>query len=445
MSDEQQMSINDNNMAASAAAPAYRKPIIAGVAITVGFVATFGAWAAFAPIVSAVIAPGVVRVEGQRKTIQHLEGGIVSEILVRDGERVEQGQVLVRLDDTQPQANLKLLRGRFLVAKALEARLMARRDDLPVINFPKVLRGGDANEIAPILAGQVRIFQARTNALNTETSILNRRIFQLDEEISGLQGQIRSSERQLVLIRDELSVLLELLEKGLTRRDRILVLQRNVAEIEGNQSRLVADVARAGQKITETQLQIDGLRTNLMNDVVQLLSDTRKELFDLAQRMVSLEDILSRTEVQAPLAGTVVDLAVHSIRGVVAPGARLLDIVPKIQSLVVEVKVQPIDIDIVRVELSAEVRFTAFDTSTSTPVEGIVKSVSADRLTDDLTGADYFLARVEVTGELDDALNGAELLPGMQAEVMIQTGERTPLDYLISPVSKSLQRAMREQ
>jgi len=291
----------------------------------------------------------------------------------------------------------------------------------------------------------VRIFQARTTSLSNETEILNRRISQLDEEISGLRGQIESSDRQLVLIRDELEVLTDLFEKGLTRRDRILVLQRNVAEIEGNQSRLVADVARAKQKITETQLQIDGLRSNLLNEVVQLLSDTRKELFDLAQRMVALEDILSRTEVDAPLSGTVVDLAVHSIRGVIAPGAQLLDIVPKIQSLVVEVKVQPIDIDIVRVELPAEVRFTAFDTSTSTPVDGVVKSVSADRLTDDLTGADYFLARIEITGKLDEALGGAELLPGMQAEVMIQTGERTPLDYLISPVSKSLKRAMREQ
>jgi HlyD family type I secretion membrane fusion protein len=439
------MPANDNADMADDVGPAYRAPIIVGFAVVTGFFAVFGAWAVLAPLKSAVIASGLVKVDGQRKTIQHLEGGIVSEILVREGDRVAAGQVLVRLDNTQSRASLKLLHGGHMAAKALEARLIARRDGLTEIDFPDALKKADPNEVDPIMAGQVNIFQARNSSLKSEKEILGQRIAQLGEEISGLRGQIKAEDRQIELITEELKGLKKLFEKGLAKRDRMLALQRNAAAIEGNRSMHIADVARAKQKITETQLLIDGLGTKLMKDVVEELRKTQEKIFEVSQRMVALKDTLTRTDIKAPLSGTVMALKVHSARGVIAPGAPLLDIVPDGGRLVVEVQVQPVDIDIVSVNLPAEIRLTAFDTVDSIPVDGVVRFVSADRLIDEQSGADYFLARVEITGDLDKALGSAALSPGMQAEVMIQTGERTPLNYLLAPITKSLARAMREQ
>lgn len=439
------MPTNDNAAAANDVRPSNRGPIMVGFAVAASFFVAFGAWAALAPLKSAVIAQGLVIVEGQRKTVQHLEGGIVGQILVREGDRVTEGQILIRLDDKQSRASLKLLRGRSLAARVLEARLIARRDGLAKIFFSTTLKAADPNEIGSMMAGQVRIFQARTRSLKTEKRILEQRIAQLGDEITGLEGQIVAGYRQLELIADELKGLNILYEKGLAKRSRILGLKRNIALIEGNQSMHLADVARAGQRITETHLQIDKLSTDLMSDVVQKLRDTQKDIYDLAQRLVALEDVLTRTDIRAPISGTVLALQVHSVRGVVAPGAPLLDIVPNNQRLVVEVQVEPIDIDIVRTDLPAEIRFTAFNTAYSTPVEGVVRSVSADQLTNGRNGASYFLARVEITGSLDEALGGATLFPGMQAEVMIQTGERTPLDYFLAPVTKTFKRALREE
>lgn len=425
--------------------PNLRGMVIVGFAITGAFFGLFGGWAAFAPLESAAIAPGIVSVDTNRKTIQHLEGGIVGEIRVREGAAVKAGQVLIRLDEIQPRASLELLLGRLMAAKALEARLIAERDDESGIEIPdELLSRGDDPKIAKIIHGQSRIFESRNAAINGQVAILGRRQAQLGEEINGLKNQIKAEEKQLALIGEEIADVEGLIRKGLARKPRLLSLKREAAEIEGSKGKNQAAVARSRQQIDETRLRIAELRTNRVNEVVQELREVQTELFDLTERMGAARDVLSRTEIRAPLDGTVVNLRVHTTGGVIAPGEPLLDIVPSDEPLVIEARVDPNDIDIVHPGLFAQVRLSAFSSRTMVPIDGRVVWVSADSLTDERTGQSYYLARVELTGDLAKVLEGASLYPGMAAEVMVVTGARTTLEYLVRPIAQSLNRAFRE-
>ena len=383
--------------------------------------------------------------DGYRKTVQHLEGGIVGEILVREGERVAAGQVVVRLDDTTPKASLELLRGRWLVAGALEARLEAERDGLTQVRFPARLRGrGDDAKARQILAGQTNIFEARRQALASQTAILVQRVAEYGEEIVGIEGQIRAETVQLELIREELADLRTLYDKGFARKPKLLQLQRRAAEIEGSRNLHRAQIARARQSMTEARMRAADLKTGRLNQVVEDLRKAQAELYDLNERLRAARDVLARTEIRAPLAGTVVDLRVHTSGGVIAPGEALLDIVPSGERLVVEAKIDPKDIDVVRPGLEAQVRFTAFNQRHLRPAVGRLTSVSADLLSDEASGESYYLARVELGASQSGADAGVELYPGMQAEVMIVTGARSALDYLLEPLMKSFNRAFRE-
>lgn len=417
-----------------------------GLLVLFLFFGVFGSWAAFAPLDSAAVASGIVSVDTNRKTVQHLEGGIVGAILVRDGDVVEAGQVLIRLDETQARASYDLLYGRWTSAKALEARLLAERDSKDGITFPAELldRGQDA-EVAELISGQINIFEARISALAGQIAILEQRVAQYAEEIKGLEGEIASQDTQLGLIKQEIDDVTTLYEKGLALKPRLLALQRNFAEIEGERNKNRAQIARARQSIGETRLQMNDLKATQTNEVVQELRDVQTELFDLSERLSAARDVLSRTEIRAPLAGTIVGLKMHTTGGVIVPREPLLNIVPSGDSLLIEARVDPADIDIVKVGLPAQVRITAFSQRDTPPIDGKVIAVSADRLTDERTGQDYYLARVELTGDLQKALKGAPLHPGMQAEVMIVTGARTALDYLFKPITQSMNRALREE
>ena len=417
-----------------------------GVAIVAVFFGGLGTWAALAPLDSAAIAPGTVKVDSNRKTIKHLEGGIVGEILVRDGDVVEAGQQLIRLDETRSLATLDLMKGKRIAAAALEARLKAERDGLPAIAFPKwLLDNRSYPTVAETLEGQVNIFRARRQAIEGKTAIQEQRIAQLAEEIKGLRGQIRAEDTQLDLIRTEATDLKILVDKGFARRPRLLALQRQQAEIEGSRSRNWAAIARAQQSIGETRIQISDLRTQMLNDVVLQLRETQAELFDLAERIRAAEDVLQRIDIRAPLAGTIVGLQVHTPGGVIGPGEPLMEIVPSGDRLVVEAQVDPNDIDVVHPGLAAQVRLSAFSTRSTVPIEGRVTSVSADRLADQRTGQPYYLVRIDLTGDVAKELDGAKLYPGMPAEVMIATGARTALEYIFKPISSSLNRAFRQQ
>lgn len=420
-------------------------PIAIGFTIIVLFFGVFGGWAAIAPLQSAAIAPGIVSVDTNRKTVQHLEGGIVGRILVRDGDKVKAGQTLVTLDETRPYATLELLRGRRLASRALEARLIAERDGAKSITFPaELLARRDDAKIAEAIGGQRSIFEGRRLSLKAQSAILGQRGAQFREEIIGLKGQIAAEDTQLELIADEVKDVKQLVDKGLARRPRLLSLQRRTAEIEGVRSQNVAAIARAEQNITEAELRIAELKTSIVNEAVQLLRDEQTKLFDVAERIRAAEDVLNRTEIRAPLDGTVVNLQVHTAGGVIAPGAPLMDIVPADDRLVIDAQVDPGDIDIVHAGLEALVRLTALPQRNNIPIEGRVMSVSADRLIDEVTGLPFYRAKVELTGDIKKALGSAVLYPGMQAEVMIVTGARTALDYFLRPLFDSFNRAFRE-
>ena len=420
-------------------------PIALGFGVIALFFGGFLGWAALAPLGSAAIAPGVVSVETNRKTIQHLEGGIIGAIKVKDGDYVKAGQVLVVLDEIQPRASLELVRVRQLASIALKARLVAERNDAKRISLPDELRARrKETKVAEIIDGQINIFNARRKAYAGQVAILNQQIKQLAEEIKGTQGQIESEKKQSTLIADEIKDVSGLVEKGLVPRRRLRALQRNAAEIEGNLSLNRSRIAQVRQTITETRLQISELTTAKINEVSQELRDVQADLFDLEERERAAKDVLNRTVIRAPLKGTVVNLQVHTLGGVIAPGAPLLDIVPSEDRLIVEARVSPSDIDIVQVGLLAQVRFTAFSQRQTQPVDATVTAVSADRLTDERTGEIFYLARIEIKDDLAEKLGANKLYPGMQAEVMIVTGERTALEYFLKPITSSLNRAFRE-
>jgi len=423
-----------------------RGAILAGSAIIALFFGGIGLWAAVAPLESAAIAPGTVSIDTNRKTIQHLEGGIIGSILVRDGEVVRRGQVLTRLDVTGPRATLDLLKGRRLAALALEARLITERDGRAEVQFPdNLLAKINGTKGIEALDGQINIFRARRKAIVGQVEIQELQILQILEEIRGLKGQIRAENLQQKLIRSEMSDVRVLVGKRLARKPRLLALQRRLAEIEGSQSSNQANIARAKQRIGEARIRITEIRTNSLNEVLVELRNVRAELFDLSERIREAEDVLSRTDIRAPLAGTVVGLKVHTRGGVIAPGATLMDIVPSDEKLVIEANVDPIDIDVVHPGLEAQVLITAFSMRNAKPLKGRVMSVSADRLIDERTGQAYYRARIELTENPAKALEGATLHPGMPAEVMIVTGARTALGYIFKPISSSLNRAFRDK
>ena len=420
--------------------------VLVGFAVIAVFFGVLGGWAALARLDSAAIAPGVVVVDTKRKTVQHLEGGIVGEILVRDGDRVHAGQVLIRLDETRPRATLELLRGRYMAAQALEARLIAERDHREEIILPESLLGQrDDPKVAEIIDGQTNIFVTRQQTLSGQIGILRQRMAQYREEIRGIEGEIAAEGTQLRLIAEEIATVSKLLEKGLAKKPRLLALQRQQAEINGERSRNEASIARAKNSIAETRLRITELETARIDEVVQELRDTQTQQFDLVEKMRAAEDVLRRTAILAPLGGVVVDLKVHTHGGVIAPGEPLLDVVPSADRLVVEAQIDPDDIDVAHEGLTARVQFTAFNRRHLVPVKGVVTSVSADRLVDERSGLPYYLARIELADDLPEALNGTSLYPGMQAEVMIVTEKRTVLDMLVQPIAQSFNRAFREE
>lgn len=427
-------------------------PLKAGFVVIALFFGGFGAWAALAPLSSAAVAPGVVIVDSNRKTIQHLEGGIIKDIKVRDGDKVTKGQVLVQLDETQARATLDLLRGRKMVASALKARLLAERDGKEAIDFPDWLLDENDPSKTEVIVGQTNIFEARKRSFDAQAAILKQRVAQYSEEINGLKGQIKADNKQLDLISEEITDVQTLFKKGLAKKPRLLALQRRSAEIEGSRGQKESNIARIKQSIGETRLRIAELKTTIISEVVEQRREVQSELFDIYERLLAAEDILKRTVIRSPLDGTVVALQVHTLEGVIPPGAPILDIVPSGDRLVVSAQVDPSDIDVIRIGQRAEVKFTALSSRNSVPVNGVLSSISADRLIDEVTGQSYYLVRISLHDDastdaalaLQKALNGADLVSGMQAEVMIITEERTLLDYILDPLFRSFNRSLRE-
>ncbi len=403
----------------------------------------FGLWAVVAPMDSAALAPGVVTVKSYRKTVQHLEGGIVSEILVTDGQLVEQGQKLLVLDDTQARAELGILRGQYYTVRAMERRLVAERDSSGVVEFPVTLNVKDARAREAV-RNEEQIFEARRSDRLGEIEVLEQRIIQLESQIEGLQALVASKDEIVSSYSEEVADLSELLAEGFVNKQRLRELQRNRSRSIGEVADHRASIAQAEVQIGETRLQILQLNKRFITEVVDQLAESQARVYDLRERISAIEDRLRRTVITAPVAGIVLGLNTHTIGGVVRPGESLLDIVPELAELVVDARVSPMDIDRVSVGMEATIRFSAFKNATTPTIFGVVTKISADRLVDEQTGIPYYLARVEVSEEGREKLGSLLLVPGMPAEVLIKTGERTLFEYLVQPARNAFARSLIE-
>lgn len=420
-----------------------------GMLIVLVVFAGFGTWAMVAPLSSAAQAPGFIAVETYRKTVQHLEGGIVKSIAVRDGQPVSKDEILITLEDTQPRAQLEVLRGQYFITRAREARLVAQRDGLAQVSYPSDLMEHAKDERAQdAMRVQTQTFRVRKAAHEGEMSLYQQQIGQLRAKAEGLRAQRASREQLVSSYRSELEDFRALLKEGYAEKQKVREFERNLANTEGQLGEFTSGLAAIDLQINETRLKILQLQKDLQREVAKELSEVQGQLFELREKMQSVQDQVSRTVVRAPQAGTVLDLQVHTLGAVIKPGAKLLDIVPQGERLVVEAKVSPIDIDRVRIGQSAEIRFSAFKMRDTPRVDGKLITLSADRLVDetDPQKTPYYLARVEISpkGLQDLSRQKLDLVAGMPAEVLINTGERTLFDYLVDPIKNTVARSFIE-
>jgi HlyD family type I secretion membrane fusion protein len=409
------------------------------------FFGVLGTWAAFAPLAGAVIAPGVIKVQGSNKAVQHLDGGIVREILVKDGDEVEQGQLLLRLDDVQPRAAVQQLRSSYYSLLALSSRLKAERDGLAKIELPPELaQRQNEPEVAEIIAGQQNLFEGRKKTIEGQTSVLKQRVLQLREQGRGAEIQQKSQDTQLGLINDQLKGTRYLYEQGYAPRTRVLELERTAAQLIGTKGEYGTTLARIQQSVGETELQMLQLQKERMAEVSTQLTDTTDRLTGTAERLRAAEDILNRTDIRAPASGIVLGMTASTVGGIVDRGARILEIVPVTQPMIIDASVKVDDIEGLREGLPAEVRLTAYKQREVGIIHGKVTKVSADRTTKPQESTPHY----SITVELDDewkSMKGVRLVPGMPATVTVATRERTVLEYMVGPFTDFLASSMREK
>jgi membrane fusion protein, epimerase transport system len=410
------------------------------------FVALFGfggIWASTAPIDGAALAPGLVTVRSYSKVVQHLEGGIINDIFVENGERVEQGEPILELDSTQSLASLEIVNSEFIALRALEIRLIAERDDHESVDYTDEFLALGTRAEAEAEA-QIEIFDARRSAIGGSIEVLEQRIEQLRSQIVGLQALKDSKDELAKSYQEELEDIRALLDQGFADKNRSRALERNVASFRGESAELLASISSTEVQIGETQLQIIQQEIEFQNNVVTELSSIQTSVGAAAERVTALEDIVSRTVVRAPESGLVNGLQVHTIGGVISPGMRIVDVVPQEEDLIIEAQVAPIDIDRVEIGQQAIIRFSSFGMGTVPTMFGEVINISADSLINESTQIPYYLARVEVSPSSLDSLGDLVLMPGMPADVFIATGERTLLEYLMKPFSNAIARGFRE-
>jgi len=417
-----------------------------GIVVVVVFFGFGGLWAAFAPLSSAAIAPGVVSPKSSRQTVQHLEGGIIKDIRVKEGDSVTAGQTLFVLDDVSARTDVSLLQSRSWNLGALESRLVAERDRRDNIAFSnELMRNLTTPEVRGILDAQVSQFETRRKNDESHRSILRQQIAQLNEQISGLEEQLASAMSQSALIDEEAASVSELVDKGLERKPRLLALQRNQAELLGQQGDLKARIAQAREAIGGAELEVIKIDIDRREGVEAQLAETQARKAEIDQQLRERMDRLSRTAIVAPVAGKVLDMRFKTPGGVVRPGEAVADIVPTDDTLVIDARVSIKDIDVVRAGLKATVVFPAYRQRTLPRLQARVTGVSADTLTDQRTGERYYTARVEVDRDkIHKIAPIIELQPGMASEVYIATGDRTMLAYLFGPFLDTLRRSFRE-
>lgn len=407
----------------------------------------FGIWSAFAPLGSAALAPGSVAVEGYRKTVQHLEGGIVKAIHVRDGDNVTKGQVLMELEDTSSRAQLETLRGQLFSSLAREARLIAERDNKTKISYPALLMDEHHDPRAlEDMRVQDQSFIIRKHSRDGEIGILKEQRRQLQAKIEGIKAQKASRNSLAGSYNKDLNDFRAMLKEGYVEKQTVTELERRLAQAQGDEGDFSANMATAQTQISEIELKILQIDKEFQREVIDELSKVQAELSELREKTQWLADTVTRTIIKAPEAGMVLGLGVHTIGAVIPPGGHILDLVPQQEKLIIEAQVSPMDIDRVHIGQTTGIRFSAFKSAKTPKVEGLLIALSADRLTDEKNQVSYYLARVEVDkkGLEDLKERGLILLPGMPAEVLINTGDRTFFEYLMQPISNIFARSLIE-
>jgi HlyD family secretion protein len=405
-----------------------------------------GGWFVFMPLAGAVVVPGNLVVQSNVKAIQHPSGGVVAEIKVQNGTRVNAGDLLIRLDATQARASLLVINKQLDEFGARIARLTAERDGLPRIENPLELTARATDEtVKSLLVSEASLFNARYTARASQKDLLQSRIAQLTEEISGFEAQSASKSKQLELITGELEGVQELYDKRLVPLARLTALQREAARIDGERGQLTSSIAETKSKIGEAKLQIVKLDQDFRTDVVKELGEVQGKEAELVERGVAARDQLDRIEIRAPTSGVIHQLAAHTIGGVIRAGDTIMEVVPDTDDLQIEARLQPADIDQVHTGQKAFVRFTAFNQRTTPQLSGTVAYVSADTSHDQQTNASFFTVRVVLSEDERRRLAGQQLVPGMPAEVFMQTGSRTMMSYMFKPIVDQMRRAFVEQ
>jgi len=423
-----------------------RRHLVAAVVVVLVLVVGVGGWAATAVISGAVVASGSLVVDTNVKKVQHPTGGIVGELRVRDGDRVHAGDIVVRLDETVTRANLAIVSKGLEELRARKARLESERDGWDTVVFPAplVARASDP-ELAAAMDSERKLFNLRKTARNGQKAQLQERVTQLGEEIAGLTAQQNSKAKEITLVERELAGVRDLWSKNLVQLNRLTALEREATRLDGERGQLVASAAQAKGKVAETALQILQIDQDLASEVAKELREVDGKIGEFVERKVTAEDQLKRIDIRAPQDGTVFQLAMHTVGGVITAGDPIMLIVPEADNLSVEVKVNPQDIDQLQLNQKAILRFSAFNARTTPEIEGIVTRISADTSTDQRTGQTYYTLRISLPAEQIERLGNVKLLPGMPVEAFVQTGDRTMLSYLMKPLHDQVMRAFREK
>ncbi|PWR02926.1 HlyD family type I secretion periplasmic adaptor subunit [Meridianimarinicoccus roseus] len=407
----------------------------------------FGSWAVFTQIAGAVVASGRIEVDQNRQVVQHIDGGVVEEIFVRDGNIVEEGEVLLRLDGSTLRSELSIIEGQLHEIMARRARLQAERDGIDSITFDASLIAAaqDRPDVAEIMEGQRNLFAARRESLDREVEQLGKRRAQIESQIEGIDAQEAAMGVQLALMREELGDQQTLLDSGLAQKSRLLALKREEARLSGTLGELQASRAENEGRITEIDIQIIGLVNQQREEAITQLRDMLSREFELAEQRRALLDRIGRLDIKAPLAGVIYDMRVFAERSVIRPADPVLYIIPQDRPLIITTRIQPTNIDQVYPGQEVSLRFSALDQRTTPQLIGSVTQVSADAFTDEQRGTSYYTAQLILKdGEMDRLPEGVTLLPGMPVEAFLRTDDRTPLAYLLKPLTDYFIKAFRE-
>jgi HlyD family type I secretion membrane fusion protein len=424
----------------------FRGSAVAGWLVILAFFGGFGVWSVTAPLNGAIVANGIVKVDGNRKSVQHLDGGIVKELRVKEGDQVQVGETLIVLDDTQARAEFEVLSEQFAVLRATEERLRTEFTGGSNLVVPADLDvAKDEAHARSIWDNQVRQFESRRMVLEGQRTIIKEKISQLEHQIVGGEAQVKAFDAQLDSVGEEMKSIAPLVDKGLIARPRYLQLERAGVGLQGQSADALANIARIRQAIAEQKQQAVQLDNDRMADVTKDLRDVQAKLLEVIPRLVNARAVLTRMEIRAPYAGRVVGLTVFSVGGVIQRGEKIMDVVPEKDALVVETQVAVDDISEIRPKMQAEVHLTAYKQRITPIVHGTVLQVSADRLTESRTGTPYYTALLKLDEAELAAMPNIQLYPGMPATVMVPTKERTAFEYLVGPLVMSFKHGFRQR